>query len=136
MVDNVPPRKVMEALLSNPQAQIVDVRTDAEWSYVGLPDVTTAGKQVALISWQIFPQMAVNPDFVAQMRQAGLTPDHDIYFLCRSGVRSLAAANAAAAAGYPNVHNIADGFEGNPDAQGHRGTQGGWKAEGLPWRQR
>ena len=91
---------------------------------------------MALISWQIFPQMAVNPDFVAQMRQAGLTPDHDIYFLCRSGVRSLAAANAAAAAGYPNVHNIADGFEGNPDAQGHRGTQGGWKAEGLPWRQR
>ena len=70
------------------------------------------------------------------MKQAGLKPEQKIYFLCRSGVRSLAAAQAAQAAGFPHVFNIADGFEGPPDPQGHRGTTAGWKADGLPWRQR
>jgi len=70
------------------------------------------------------------------LEKAGFTPEHHIYFLCRSGVRSLAAAEAAQAAGFPYVYNIADGFEGPPDRAGHRGTTSGWKAEGLPWRQK
>lgn len=136
MVENIPPPQVWQALQENAQAQLVDVRTDAEWTYVGLTDLTAAGKQPVLIPWQIFPKMDVNAGFVDQLRQAGFTPDHHIFFLCRSGVRSLAAAQAAQAAGFPHVYNVADGFEGNADAEGHRGRIGGWKATGLPWRQR
>ncbi len=136
MVENISPRKVWDALRAEPKAQLVDVRTDAEWSYVGLTDLSEAGKQPALIPWQMFPSMGVNAGFVEQLRQAGLTSEHHIYFLCRSGVRSLAAARAAADAGFAHVYNIADGFEGPPDGNGHRGQISGWKAGGLPWRQR
>jgi rhodanese-related sulfurtransferase len=136
MVENISPPQVWHALQQNPQAQLVDVRTDAEWTYVGLTDLSAAGKQPVLIPWQIFPKMEVNAAFIDQLKQAGFTPEHHIYFLCRSGVRSLAAAQAAQAAGFPNAFNVADGFEGNPDGEGHRGRIAGWKASGLPWRQR
>ena len=136
MVENIAPRKVWDVLQTDPKARLVDVRTEAEWNHVGLPDLKAAGKEPALISWQLPPQMAVNADFVAQMRQAGFTPEHHIFFLCRSGVRSLAAAQAMQAAGFGHVYNIADGFEGPPDGQGQRGQVAGWQADGLPWRQR
>ncbi|HTC10935.1 MAG TPA: rhodanese-like domain-containing protein [Acetobacteraceae bacterium] len=136
MVEHVPPPKVWEALQAEPKAQLVDVRTDAEWNFVGLPDLAAAGKQALLIQWQTYPTMQVNPDFAAQLQAAGFTPEHHIYFLCRSGQRSAAAAAAAQEAGFPNAYNIAEGFEGPADGAGHRGTTSGWKARGLPWRQR
>ncbi len=136
MVENVSPTESWDALNSDPLAHIVDVRTDAEWNFVGFPDLDPAGKRLLPISWQMFPSMQVNPGFVKALRDAGLTPEHKLYFICRSGARSLAAAEAAVDGGFPNCFNIADGFEGPPDADGHRGTVAGWKAEGLPWRQR
>ena len=136
MVENVSPRQAWEALGTDPKAQMVDVRTDAEWAYVGLPDLTETGKQPVLIPWQQFPSMQVNAEFTEHLRRAGFKPEHRIYFLCRSGVRSAAAADAAIKAGFPHAYNVADGFEGPPDAEGHRGALAGWKAEALPWRQR
>jgi len=136
MTDNVSPVETWEALKAEPNAQLVDVRTDAEWNFVGVPDLGPAGKQVVLLPWQVYPTMARNASFEEQLGQAGFTPDHHIYFLCRSGVRSLAAAEAARAAGFQNVYNVADGFEGPPDGSGHRGVAAGWKASGLPWRQK
>lgn len=136
MVENVPPRRTWEALKADPQAQLVDVRTDPEWNFVGVPDLAEAGKQAVLLQWQVYPSMQPNPSFTEELKNAGFTPDHHIYFLCRSGVRSLAAAQAAEAAGFPNVYNISDGFEGPVDRAGHRGKAAGWKAAGLPWRQR
>lgn len=123
------------ALQSDPGAVLVDVRTDAEWAYVGLPDLAALGKEVHRIPWQIFPAMTVNDSFVASLRAAGLRGEHRLYFLCRSGARSLAAAKAAREAGYGTVFNITDGFEGPLDAAGHRRTRAGWIAAGLPWRQ-
>jgi rhodanese-related sulfurtransferase len=95
MVENVPPRKVWEALQNDPNAQLVDVRTDAEWNFVGLPDLSPAGKQAVPIQWQVYPTMAHNAAFADQLREAGFTAQHRIYFICRSGQRSLAAAHAA-----------------------------------------
>ena len=135
-IQNVPPTKVWEALRSDPQAQLVDVRTEPEWAFVGLPDLAGAGKQAVLIPWQVYPAMQVNGAFAEHLQKAGITPDNHVYFLCRSGARSMAAAQAAQAAGYATVYNIADGFEGPPDRAGHRGVTSGWKAEGLPWRQK
>ncbi len=136
MVENVPPGKVWEALQRNPKAQLVDVRTDAEWNFVGLPDLSSVGKQVVPLQWQVYPTMALNAAFTEQLKEAGFSPEHHIYFICRSGQRSMAAAQAAKAAGFPHAYNVADGFEGSVDGAGHRGTISGWKADGLPWRQR
>src|ERR1700753_1349465 len=82
-------------LQSDPRAQLVDVRTQAEWNFVGLPDLGSVGKEAALIEWQMFPTMQVNPGFVAAAQGAvGAEKDAPVLFLCRSGVRSRAAAMA------------------------------------------
>lgn len=135
-VEDISPRDSYEAIRTDPDAVLVDVRTDAEWNFVGIPDLSEAGKQPVLIPWQLFPSMQVNGSFVEGLRRAGVTPLSKIYFLCRSGARSLAAAQAAQAAGFPHAFNIADGFEGPVNPEGHRGSMAGWKASGLPWRQR
>lgn len=135
MVENVAPKQAWDALQSDAQAQLVDVRTEAEWSFVGLPDLAAAGKKPVLIPWQSYPTMQVNAAFVDQLRAAGLTPEDRLFFICRSGGRSMAAAQAAQRAGFADSYNVADGFEGPTDANGHRGTIGGWKVDGLPWRQ-
>jgi rhodanese-related sulfurtransferase len=136
MIENVPPSQTWEALKTNPEAQLVDVRTDAEWNFVGVPNLEEAGKQTVLIQWQVYPSMQRDPAFEDRLKRAGFTPDHHLYFICRSGVRSLAAAEAARAAGFPHVFNVADGFEGPVDSNGRRGGTAGWKAEELPWVQR
>lgn len=135
-VEDISPGAAYAALREDPEALLVDVRTDAEWNFVGLPDLSAAGRQPVLIPWQLYPSMQVNGAFADHLRRAGATPLSRLYFLCRSGARSLAAAQAAQAAGFPHVWNVADGFEGPVDGAGHRGTVAGWKAEGLPWRQR
>ena len=104
MVDDVAPEQVWQALGSDKQARLVDVRTDAEWTFVGVPDLSASGQPPALIPWQVYPSMQQNGAFADHLRQAGLTPDNRLYFLCRSGARSLAAAAAAQAAGYPHAY--------------------------------
>lgn len=129
-----------EMLQNDENAFLVDVRTNAEWSYVGFPDISAAGKNLILVDWQQFPQMTVNPSFSAQVdehvRAAGSDKNTKIYLLCRSGVRSIAAAEALTAIGYENAFNVLGGFEGNPDENGHRGKLQGWKSDGLPWKQK
>lgn len=126
-------------LQQDSKAQLVDVRTQAEWNFVGLPDVGSLSRRVHCIQWQDFPSGAPNPDFVSRASDAltasGADKDTPVLFLCRSGARSRGAAMAMTRAGYRKAFNIGDGFEGNLDAERHRGTSSGWKAEGLPWKQ-
>jgi rhodanese-related sulfurtransferase len=124
------------AALQEPHAQLVDVRTAAEWSFVGLPDLSAVNHRVHCIEWAGFPAMNPNTNFVAEVRAAlGSDQDIAVYFLCRSGVRSRAAAIAMTEAGYRHCFNIAGGFEGDLDGERHRGKNNGWKAAGLPWTQ-
>jgi len=125
-----------EALRRDSRAQLVDVRTAAEWAFVGLPDLSALGRRVHAIEWQSFPSMAANPGF-AEAAEAALGPDKSVpvYFLCRSGARSRSAAAAMAGRGYSNSFNVAGGFEGDLDGERHRGRNNGWKAAGLPWGQ-
>jgi rhodanese-related sulfurtransferase len=134
MVDNVTPAATWEALKADSNACLVDVRTDMEWNTIGVPDLGDAGKEPVLVQWQVFPAMQINDRFIDDLRDAGVTPDQTIYFLCRSGVRSMHAARLAQSAGFSKVFNVADGFEGPPDGSGRRGTTAGWQADGLPWR--
>jgi rhodanese-related sulfurtransferase len=129
------PDQAYELLQSRPDAVLVDVRTSAEWSYVGTPDLSELGRQVVLAEWVTFPDGARNPRFLDDVAAAAENQDSPLVFLCRSGVRSIAAAEAATAAGYNAAYNVTEGFEGPADAAGHRGTAGGWKSRGLPWRQ-
>ncbi len=123
-------------LKADSQAQLVDVRTAAEWNFVGLPDLSSLGRTVHRIEWQVFPTMERNTGFVAQASTAlGTDKTIPVLFLCRSGARSRAAAMAMTAAGYAKCFNIAGGFEGDLDGGRHRGKTNGWKAAGLPWAQ-
>jgi rhodanese-related sulfurtransferase len=131
---DVAPDQAWAALQHDTAALLVDVRTRAEWTYVGLPQLPAGAKGPVLVEWQRFPDGRVNERFVEELRDAGVHSGTPVYFLCRSGVRSVAAAEAATAAGLGPAYNILDGFEGPLDEQGRR-TVAGWKISGLPWRQ-
>jgi rhodanese-related sulfurtransferase len=127
---DVPAADVWQAMTEVPGAVLVDVRTDAEWRGVGIPHLTGHSPNLHLISWQFAPDMRVNERFLDDMAAAGIEKTAPIYFLCRSGVRSRAAAELAAAAGYGPCFNVAAGFEGVAGPDGRR--QGGWRGAGLP----
>ena len=127
------PRDAWSMLEREPKAVLVDVRTEPEWGYVGLPDLGALGKQTLRLSWQLYPKMEVDPGFADRLIAAGATPEHHLLFLCRSGVRSLAAAKLMTERGFAHCYNVTHGFEGPPDGARHRGTVAGWKHDGLPW---
>lgn len=132
---DVSPSDAFKAVSSEREAVIVDVRTRAELAYVGYPDLSSTGKQLIAVEWQVFPTGQQNPQFIEELSAHGVEPDRPVYFLCRSGARSRFAAVAATAAGFAEAYNVADGFEGHIDGSGHRGVTSGWKASNLPWRQ-
>jgi rhodanese-related sulfurtransferase len=131
--------EVWSRLEADQSAQLIDVRTRAEWSFVGIPDLEGIGKSVILIEWQSYPATNVNSAFVRELQsevdRRGLSKDAPLFFLCRSGARSQAAAMAAAANGFSQAYNVTGGFEGPVGPDGHRGGVLGWKADGLPWTQ-
>jgi rhodanese-related sulfurtransferase len=133
---DVGPCDAYVGLQGDTDAVLVDVRAKAEWSYVGFPDLTQVGKRMIFVEWQHFPDGTLNGSVMEELREAGVGEGEGIpiYFLCRSGVRSVAAAKAATAAGLGPAYNVADGFEGQLGQDGHRDLAG-WKVAGLPWRQ-
>jgi rhodanese-related sulfurtransferase len=130
---DIDPREAWQILAEHPAAALIDVRTPAEWAYVGVPDLSALGKQALFVPWLMFPTMALNESFVEQVRAAGIDPDAPLIFLCRSGARSRAAASRMTAAGYASCYNVATGFEGDADEFRHRGCVNGWKVDGMPW---
>lgn len=122
------PEEAYELLQHAPAAKLVDVRSKAEWDWVGrIPGAVQ-------IEWVTYPGMQPNPYFLNEL---GTQVDKEslVMFLCRSGARSHAAAAAATRAGYTDCYNVLEGFEGDKDGEGHRNTVGGWRAAGLPWEQ-
>lgn len=113
--------------MASGEAVLVDVRSDAEREWVGYVPGAVA------LAWKQWPGMAMNPAFDEGLRAAVPTGGKAV-LLCRSGVRSIAAAKRATELGI-EAYNILEGFEGNPDADGHRGRTGGWRFRGLPWKQ-
>lgn len=109
------------------EAVLVDVRSDAERDWVGFVPGAAA------VAWKQWPGMTFNAEFDGQV-QAAVPQGKKALMLCRSGVRSIAAARRATELGL-EAYNILEGFEGDPDEEGHRGRRGGWRFRGLPWRQ-
>ena len=125
---NLKPAEAYQRLRDS-NAWLVDVRTLPEWQFVGMPAV----ERLVRVSWQEYPTMQVNEDFVRAVEEAGVPKDAEVLCICRSGARSAAAATALTQAGFANCYNVAEGFEGDKDEHGRRGSVGGWKAAGLPW---
>ena len=107
-------------------AKLVDVRTRPELLYVGKIPGSLA------VEWQTYPGNRENPEFLAELG-AAVPKDTPVMFLCRSGARSHAAADAATRAGWREAYNVLEGFEGDKDANQHRNSVGGWRKAGLPW---
>jgi rhodanese-related sulfurtransferase len=115
------------AWVQSGEAELVDVRSDAERAWVGFVPGAHA------LAWKQWPAMVVSPDFDAGVQALG-AGGKKLLLLCRSGVRSIAAAQRATELGV-QAYNILEGFEGDPDDQAHRGVKGGWRFRGLPWQQ-
>ncbi|QLG87076.1 rhodanese-like domain-containing protein [Chitinibacter bivalviorum] len=124
----VTPTEAWTLFQALPSVHIVDVRTNAEWQWVGVVPNTD------LIEWKSYPGMANNPNFLTQLKTL-VDPEAVVMFLCRSGARSHDAAVLAAQHGYTAAMNILEGFEGDKDSDGHRGSKNGWKVAELPWTQ-
>ncbi len=124
-IDDVAVNEVWARLKGDPKSVLVDVRTQAEWAFVGLPDLSDLGKRVLTHEWQTFPQGQVDPDFAirleASLARAGVSKDDEIFFICRSGGRSRMAAEAMSELGFRHCRNVAEGFEGPLDASRQRG---------------
>ncbi len=135
------PDESWEGLKQNSSAVLIDVRTQAEWAFVGKPDLSEIGKTLLCIEWQSFPEMTPNPQFAEQvMERLDAATVSEIFFLCRSGARSLSAAKAvndvlSERGQSVRCVNVAEGFEGDLSSQKQRGGLNGWKARGLPWTQ-
>ena len=120
------PQEAYVLMQKAPGAILVDVRTQAEWNYVGrIPESVQ-------IEWQTYPGSQPNPNFLNEL-EAQADKQAVVMFLCRSGARSHAAAAVAAQAGFSHSYNVLQGFEGDKDASGHRNSLGGWRVAGLPW---
>ena len=131
---DVTPEEAWKLLSENPDAVLVDVRTEAEWRFVGVADTSSLDRDVVYVEWNRTDGTR-NDGFVDDLVASGVAPgERPVLFLCRSGNRSIGAAEAATEAGIAPSYNILDGFEGNLDESKHRGGTG-WKAGGLPWQQ-
>ena len=122
------PVEAHEVMQHHANAKLVDVRTRAEWDWVGrVPQAV----EVEIMS---YPGNRPNNAFVEELEKT-VPKDAVVMFLCRSGGRSHNAAGFATQAGFAQCYNVLEGFEGDRDAGGHRGNAGGWRFHGLPWMQ-
>ncbi len=127
------PEETWKILKNEQSAMLIDVRTAAEWNYVGVADLSNIGKEQLTISWVTFPGNQKNENFIAEVEAACPDKDAKVISICRSGVRSKAAAIAMTALGFAKCYNVSHGFEGDPDTSKHRSMINGWKTDGLPW---
>lgn len=132
---DVTPADAWNALAQYADAQLIDVRTQAEWSFSGVPSLDSMNKTLKTLSWKFYPNFDVNPRFIEQLEAAVSDKSAPLYFLCKTGGRSTDAAIAATAYGYTQCYNIEGGFEGDINSNHQRGQVNGWKASRLPWQQ-
>lgn len=132
---DITPQQAWDILKSSRDAILVDVRTEAEWAWVGQVDLSSLEKEHLLVEWNSFPGGLRNENFVQDISARIPNKNTEILLICRSGVRSKYGAIALTAADYKTCYNIEGGFEGDHDADRHRGTVNGWKVAGLPWMQ-
>lgn len=140
-VQQITAHEAFKKLSDEKNATLIDVRTDAEFNFVGTADLRKIGADLILLPWKTFPTMTLNPHFTTNLEKTLLEKfgekrhEAQLIFICLSGGRSQEAATHMTQLGYENCFNLTGGFEGEADTAGHRGNISGWKASNLPWRQ-
>ena len=129
------PQNTWDEVKNDDNCFLVDCRSSAEWSLIGVPNLDSIGKKVVFVEWQIYPTMEKNSKFLQEISESGIDKDSKIIFLCRSGARSRSAAEFLTSHGYKECYNCMEGFEGSHNEFGQRGKQNGWKFADLPWNQ-
>lgn len=138
-IQQATPEEVWRDLETGRNAVLVDVRTKPEWQFVGVPDLSALGKSVVTLEWNRYPDMTIDQGFAEELfRIVGDDGPDRIYFICRSGQRSMAAAQCVASAAgrsgrVVQCFNVSEGFEGDRNQEGRRGLVNGWKFRGLDW---
>lgn len=132
---DITPKEAWDMLSEDKEALLIDVRTESEWKFVGIPDLTSINKELKLKEWRTSFDMSINPNFYEELDNEVLDKNSRLLFLCRTGGRSAEAATLMTDHGFENCYNVKFGFEGDLDENFHRGNKNGWKANHLPWRQ-
>ena len=122
-------------LSTDPNSYLIDVRTEPEWTYVGIPDLSSIKKKVLCVSWKIYPEMSINKNFEKQIIESDIQKNNNLYFICRSGKRSYDAAKFLISQGFTSCITVSDGFEGKLNQHHKRASIDGWKSHNLPWKQ-
>lgn len=128
-MEHLHPRQAWETLQASPNTLLIDCRSSVEFYYVGHP------VGAINIEWNTAPDFEQNPHFGDDVLRMAGRKDRPVILICRSGKRSVEAGLDLEKRGFTNVANVLEGFEGDLDQDHHRGTLGGWRKEGLPWRQ-
>ena len=128
-MEHLHPKKAHEILRESPNTLLIDCRTEAEFFYVGHP------VEAISIEWNTEPDFEINPHFTDEVLRMAGRKDRSIILICRSGKRSVDAGVELEKHGFTNIANVHEGFEGDLDAEHHRGQLNGWRKHGLPWRQ-
>jgi len=131
---NLLPKMAVERMNKNPEAVLIDVRTQAEHKYVGFP------VNSILIPWFDEPDLESDPDafyasVIAELSNRSDVMDTELILICRSGFRSNEALKCLQSKGFTCVSHVASGFEGDLDENDHRGNLNGWRNDGMPWSQ-
>ena len=130
---NITSQQAWTLLKDDPDTVLLDVRSMVEWAYVGIPDLASINKDIVTIEWS---KMTGQPNAAfGKQLESSVPKDKKLMVICRAGIRSHAACQAAEQLGYTEVFNIEDGFDGALDDHGHRKSISGWCASGLPWSQ-
>jgi len=129
MIENLTPQQSWDLMQSNSSAVMIDVRTKMEHVFVGKP------LEAIHVPWKEAPEWRLNSTFIQQVEQIVMDKTTPVLLLCRSGMRSLEAANALEVAGFTHLINVLEGFEGDLDENHHRGNLNGWRYSQLPWEQ-
>jgi len=134
---DVTAREAWDVLAANPDALLIDVRTQVEWNLIGRPDLSSISREPLYLQWVTLK--GPNPDFVKELDEAlkerAIGKKAPLFFMCQSGGRSKISAMQCTELGYTACNNIAEGFEGDLDEHQHRNSINGWKASRLPWKQ-
>lgn len=131
----IEPKQAYEVLQKEEKSFLVDVRTQAEWAFTGVADLSSINKKTLLVSWLNYPNMQPNQNFVQQLTEKIPDKNSKIFFLCKTGGRSFDAAQNISQLGYTNCFNVINGYEGDLNEKNQRSSINGWRASGLPWHQ-
>jgi len=132
---NVSSLQCFEILSNKTDTYLIDVRTQPEWEFAGIPDLSIINKKIIFVSFLIYPHMDKNKDFEKEILNQRIKKNDHLYFICRSGQRSLNASELLINSGFYNCFNVVDGFEGELNSHRKRSLINGWKYNNLPWKQ-